>query len=64
MIQITEIKNNIVIAVKMKYKSTLDLVFDGEFVVVIRGENVVLEIEVVVVISWHNLGITQSESNL
>ena len=64
MIQITEIKNNIVIAVKMKYKSTLDLVFDGEFVVVIRGEIVVLEIEVVVVISWHNLGITQSESNL
>ena len=63
-IQINIIKQKIVIVIKIKYKNKLDFVVDGEFVVVIRGIIVVVELEVVVVTSWHNLGITQSESNL
>ena len=63
-IQINIIKQKIVIVIKIIYKNKLDFVVDGEFVVVIRGIIVVVELEVVVVTSWHNLGITQSESNL
>lgn len=63
-IQINTIKKNIVIVIKMEYKNELDFVVFGEFVVVIRGVIVVVEIGVVDVTSWHNLGITQSESNL
>lgn len=48
----------------MEYKNELDFVVFGEFVVVIRGVIVVVELGVVDVTSWHNLGITQSESNL
>ena len=57
-------KKNIVIVIKMEYKNKLDFVVFGEFVVVIRGVIVVVELGVVDVTSWHNLGITQSESNL
>ena len=55
-IKITTSKQTIVIIIEIKYKNTLDLEVFGAFVVVMIG--------VVVITAWHNLGITQSESNL